>query len=517
MKLFLFAIGGTGSRVIRSLTMQLATGIDGLYNTEIVPLVIDYDTSNGDTNRAIKALSTYSSIHSKLYATGIRNGQTYTDHFFMTPISSLNTMGTHIACNMEEFQMKFGAAGITDKFKDELGLDNMNTNAALNETEKLIRSLYNDSPSTTAFAELELDLAKGFKGNPNIGSVVFHSIKDTPEFKQFEQSYNAANGDKVFIISSIFGGTGASGFPELVNAIRSSQSATNVNNAPIGAVVMLPYFSLQAMGIDAAAAGDTGAIDAASFNAKARAALGFYAGGLNNQVNAMYYVGDTVHDQYVYNEGTDRQQNDAHIVEFIAASAVIDFLTNQNAITHSQHLPFEFAVIDDKQGSSMNCLDFHGNFQQLILKDLSVFAASARYYRDVLCGDREVIRNNETFYINFDLNRRIGKGVFADFEQFLAAKTENDWGFYPWLLELNNHAHSLHPFNMTTQNPPISKDDLRHIFTHKVIQASGWGSNPIKDSEVVSAMNEMSQHDATFADANFFYYLRKVMQNKINI
>lgn len=48
-RLFLFAIGGTGARVVRSLTMMLASGVDGLdSSTEIVPIIIDYDLSNGD-------------------------------------------------------------------------------------------------------------------------------------------------------------------------------------------------------------------------------------------------------------------------------------------------------------------------------------------------------------------------------------------------------------------------------------------------------------------------------------
>ena len=68
MRLFLFAIGGTGARVVRSLTMMLASGIEGLdSSTEIVPIIIDYDLSNADKTRAVSALEKYSQIHSLLY------------------------------------------------------------------------------------------------------------------------------------------------------------------------------------------------------------------------------------------------------------------------------------------------------------------------------------------------------------------------------------------------------------------------------------------------------------------
>ena len=57
MRLFLFLVGGTGSRVMRPLVMQLASGvlpIDEQGNKmplEIVPLIIDPHTANEDLKR----------------------------------------------------------------------------------------------------------------------------------------------------------------------------------------------------------------------------------------------------------------------------------------------------------------------------------------------------------------------------------------------------------------------------------------------------------------------------------
>ena len=51
MNLYIFAIGGSGSRVLRSLTMLLASGIET--NNNIIPIIIDPDTSNGDLDRTI--------------------------------------------------------------------------------------------------------------------------------------------------------------------------------------------------------------------------------------------------------------------------------------------------------------------------------------------------------------------------------------------------------------------------------------------------------------------------------
>lgn len=54
-KLYLFGIGGTGSRVIRSLTMLLASGVDPGVD-RIIPVLIDPDLSNGDLTRTVNLL-----------------------------------------------------------------------------------------------------------------------------------------------------------------------------------------------------------------------------------------------------------------------------------------------------------------------------------------------------------------------------------------------------------------------------------------------------------------------------
>ena len=51
-KLYIFGIGGTGSRVLRSLTMLLAAGVD-TNGYDIVPVIIDPDTSNADLTRNV--------------------------------------------------------------------------------------------------------------------------------------------------------------------------------------------------------------------------------------------------------------------------------------------------------------------------------------------------------------------------------------------------------------------------------------------------------------------------------
>ena len=66
-KLYIFGIGGTGARVLRSLTMLLASGVSlGDQTDTIVPVIIDPDTSNGDLTRTVSLMSLYMKIRQHL-------------------------------------------------------------------------------------------------------------------------------------------------------------------------------------------------------------------------------------------------------------------------------------------------------------------------------------------------------------------------------------------------------------------------------------------------------------------
>ncbi|WP_222597207.1 hypothetical protein [Chitinophaga pinensis] len=54
--IFVFGVGGTGARVLRSLTMLLASGVKLNNTNKIIPIIIDVDAKNADTSRTLKAL-----------------------------------------------------------------------------------------------------------------------------------------------------------------------------------------------------------------------------------------------------------------------------------------------------------------------------------------------------------------------------------------------------------------------------------------------------------------------------
>ena len=240
MTTYVFFIGGTGARVLRSLTMLLASGVSIGANNAIVPIILDYDSDNGDLELSTSLLRNYNKMHNT-YADYNQNEE----GFFCAPIEvieKLSKVDLKVKDNKKTFAQYIEYDAIEDDF-----------------VKKFLRTLYDNSikdGEENPCAELYLNLEKGFKGNPNIGSVVFNDYFKTNEYKTFEKGFN--NQDRVFIVGSIFGGTGSSGLPQLVKWFRQSSSKQNLNDAPIGACVVLPYFKVET--------DDNSAINSDTFN-----------------------------------------------------------------------------------------------------------------------------------------------------------------------------------------------------------------------------------------------------------
>ena len=496
-KIFIFAIGGTGARVLRSFTMLAAAGLEKFESdTSVIPIIIDHDRQCGDKDRATKALTQYHTIHNSLYSnTNERNG------FFMTnftPLSHLGVTGGHHAVTNNSWCLDFGPDGNV-KYSKYLGLDSMESIEALKPTEGLLKALYDTSDSKEPTAELELNLNVGFKGKPNIGTVVFHDIKGTKEFDWFLGQ--CGPDDKVFIIGSLFGGTGASGIPEIVKAIRKSgKPAAGVE---IGAALMLPYFDLQPN--DKAGDGlNTGAIDYATFNAKTKAALESYGQGgvdaMNRVISSIYYIGDEEkHTALDYNEGSSGQTNDAHVAEFVAATAIVDFVTQQRANGSA----LEFGVRDTKDKLKIN--EFDNLTKQLIFTPLNSFIIAMRYYNEVIREKRTSVNHSTTFYQHFDLDNNLNRGVYSQFDEFLGFSGNNDWNFFSWIDELARQEHGFAPYNVA--------GNINNVIADKPQEDHWYSSAVTNDKELNSEMNGYIKTGLDKSPRMFFSVLRQLGTN----
>ena len=332
-KLYIFGIGGTGSRVLRSFTMMMAAGVQ-LKTDEIIPIIIDPDAANADLTRSVRLMNGYSDVRSEL---------SFTDDigtaFFRKKI---NRILPNYTLQIQDTDDK--------SFKEFIELPSMDRS-----TQAMMRMLFSEK-------NLQSSMNVGFKGNPNIGSVVLNQIIESEGFETFANSFS--QGDKIFIVSSIFGGTGASGFPLLLKTLRTNKNMANndlINNAEIGAITILPYFKLKPS--------EASEIDSSTFISKTKSALAYYEKNIskNSSINALYYMADDMSNTYENHEGGSMQQNAAHLVEFLAATAIVDFCNKAHQETTNKELG-----IKDTEGS-VTFDSFYDEQRKLLFEPLTGF------------------------------------------------------------------------------------------------------------------------------------------------
>jgi hypothetical protein len=355
MRVFIFGIGGTGSRVLRSLTMLLASGVKLNNSPTIVPIIIDTDAYNGDTSRTRDLLRSYYTIQKNFVNP---NATSLSDSFFNTQIRSFNRLDSSVS-DSADLDVQFNFQNQDNTFANFI-----NYNALSQKNKDLIELFYNDSLDD--HQELHLNLSVGFKGNPNIGSVVFNDLMYSQQFKDLSGSFTST--DRVFIISSIFGGTGSSGFPTLVQLIRNS-SNPNLAKTKIGAISVMPYFNVES--------NDKSAINSALFDTKTKSALSFYSGDPQiKSVNALYYIADKNQSGNFPNiEGGAKQLNDGHIIEFISATAILDFI-NKSDIDLKTPQCFEFG--SEQNGLPFTISDFSNTTKDKYIENLVRFAYASK-------------------------------------------------------------------------------------------------------------------------------------------
>ena len=296
-KVFVFCIGGTGIRVMKSIAMLMAGGMDTNGYT-VVPVILDPHLDLEEKKNLHSLIDSYKDIYNKTINKGSSTLNSL-DGFFNSEIRTINELNNQTNDTQQN-------AGSKEKFRSYIELANLGADDLNNY---LVETMFSTK-------NLDNPLSVGFKGNPNVGTVVLgEMIEGADWFRAFKQ--HCEKNDRVFIISSIFGGTGASGYPLLEKKIRLAENEPAVKNALMGAVTVLPYYGLK----DPATTGSD--IDSANFYTKTKAALAYYEGTVKSDY--LYYVGEKSLKQ-VYDNDEKKQDDKANFIELVAASALFDFL-----------------------------------------------------------------------------------------------------------------------------------------------------------------------------------------------
>lgn len=466
-RLFVFAIGGTGSRVVKSLTMLLAAGVEVKEGFEIVPIIIDPHAANKDLQRTVSLLENYQKVSKDI---GFNSG------FFGTKITTLNNIADDGTDNDNVSRCQFQLQDVADaKFKDYISY---NTLDPINhDFVDLIFSGVSKDKDGNDIPLLDIKMDIGFVGNPNIGSVVLNQFKDSQEFHDFATRFKAE--DRVFIISSIFGGTGAAGFPTILKNIRDAVKVPNLTgnqrltSSKIGALTVLPYFNILSK--------DDSPIKESDFISKTKSALSYYTTSVNPKVNALYYIGDhTGRGTTGKNDpGAGGQQNNAHMVELFGALSIIDFLNIQDNMLATDNkgevtapIYKQFGLYKDEPNKTLHFDHLDTDTNNIIKMPLSQFAVFTKF-----------------------MNEHVSKSLEKDWakDKNAAGKsiTQNDisreykdiiQSFDEWLTEMGNNAFK--PLNL--------KNNLFKIVENKEAKA-GWFNSNVEFTDLDAYLNKAAK------------------------
>ena len=424
-KLYLFAIGGTGSRVVKSLVMLLSAGVE-INVSEIRLLIIDPDRAGGDVSRTSNLLQSYQRIYDDL-----RQISGFSNRFCSTPIVPALPTGFFVTGVEALDRDGRGAA------RDERGLtlsEAFNEHDMSLENQALFQALYSD-------VERADTLTVGSKGRQHVGAIEFMKFLGSEGFKSIFTDFTAGT-DRIFVVSSVFGGTGASAFPLIMKAFFTGlnnevSAAQAIKEAPKGAMVLFPYFK-----VDPSA---ESSIDSRTFNKKMLTSLHYYDKNLNfgiaeNQLsddktncqNVIYYLGDYEQRTYQNYEGGALQKNDAHLLEFLAATGIVDFAALDDFTSHAR----EYGMAGKLDSRSVTFRELDVSTYNLVARPMTQFLLMLNYFKAVnfrTCAWYQDSELGSVFQTPF--YKELDKlGVF--YREWLSEMERNTRAFMPFNLDM---------------------------------------------------------------------------------
>lgn len=325
-----YFIGGTGARVAEAAVHMLSAGYFNR-NEDIEFVVIDKDFKCKSYTDAIKQVDEYTAVR-KI----IKRGENAEGDLFKSNILKYNWSFNNIFNTLVNVTPEADLKSSVVSKKD-----NVRENDQI-----LLHGLYSQE-------QQERPTAKGFYGHPSIGALMFKYMTKLEGFSGDEINdiaspvVTALNKDKfvkVFIVGTVFGGTGASVVSNLASYLRSVLNTPKMrDNTVIAGVLILPYFNILKEVKDD---NDVVSIKISDddFLPKSQVALEHY--GLKNNLirqdtqgpgewdfDRIYSVGcDPRHQtSEVYSEGGQDQKSHFDYVDLLAASSIFDFFSLGNS------------------------------------------------------------------------------------------------------------------------------------------------------------------------------------------
>ena len=204
MKYYLISIGGTGAKCLEAFVHMNAVGL--MKNRgEIKIIYVDPDASNGNLSKAKNTVAAYVNAF---------RGSSQDDNFFKNALSP-----EEITWNPVPESSSANLKTIFDRPNMDLKAENLDC---------LFDVLFNEEEQNTLLTE-------GFRAHPSIGAAVIganmNMDDDNSVWKKMVNDIGEQEA-RIFFFGSVFGGTGAAGFPNIAKIIRKYFDDKAANNNP---------------------------------------------------------------------------------------------------------------------------------------------------------------------------------------------------------------------------------------------------------------------------------------------
>lgn len=410
---FLLGIGGTGAKCVEAFVRLAHCGLGP--DAAWIGL-LDQDRANGNAARAMRVLAEASDLRTAFRASGT------------------NDLGPSPLLRTAIERPRAGWAWAPEE-RSSASLATSIGYGGLPPAEAAI------ADALFSREERQLQLDEGFRQRPALGAALtLQGV--TPESDVWRdllgalQSAGQGEEVRVLLVASVFGGTGAAGFPTVARLLRKAIEDRGLRGrVKLGGVLMLPYFAFPTSPLDG---GPAIRPDSSVFLMQARGALEHYAGLFRAETvfETLYVLGsDPLVPLDTYSDGGSLQANPPLLPEFVAALAAVDFLAvrgdAQRGVVATRTGGGETVGWDDLPDAGAR-----GTVRDHVAAALRTAVAWRQQYAPALREDAWTRHRHETWFKR-NLGRATGDPIQADASQrAIELMTKASEDFLRWFVAL---------------------------------------------------------------------------------
>ena len=401
MSNYIIFLGGTGARCADALCHMFMAGMTIDEKEPIHILLGDADDQNGNTSNTVTLFRNYIALQDAL---------NISDSKFHIAKQKITFSRWVIGNKLFDDDADFADRQVNLEY-----LNRSNSDEDIATSRNLMKALYTPTEMQNRIS------AVGFFAHPNVGAAVLRAsilneddkaraanayISEYGEFRtNIVQELFRGNDVQLFLVGSIFGGTGASCVPGIAQDIRSRcQDEAVVGTLSVSSMLLLPYFHLTPK-----SQAEQTYDPSKSFQLASKTALKYYA-KQNYLFERTYLIGLPRKTSIETTErGGDKQKNHAMLPEWEAALACFHFFKTYekpaydvvNPITAVYYKGCDFT--QQQLDVGWNCFSWNAFEASNISSYLGQYTRFALFYLHKLYSDIHKMKIGKLLKANFYL------------------------------------------------------------------------------------------------------------------